>query len=512
MSDIGKATRRDTHRGGTPSSRPSVSVLLTPHSESSQVLLVRRSPRLAFLGGYWAFPGGVLEPEDKKAPILNLAADHSHLAPFLAAAAREVLEETGIWLAGEPPEAKRLRDYRSALLANELSLPEILRDADRILDARDFAPLIRLETPNFSPRRYDTWFVMAPLPSGCPFDIWPGELVEGFITGAGEALQRWRQGDLPIVPPVLFLLQELQGRNCRTLAPRTRSLAESYRSGRMHRIACSPGILVLPVATHTLAPATHTNTYIVGEKTLYLVDPAPQEPREREKIWGQLDELLAEGRALTGILLTHHHPDHIGALEETVRRYRVPVLAHELTLEQLGRSGEALRHGQQLELETAPDGSPDWKLTVYHVPGHTAGHLAFQENRYSGLLAGDMVSTISSIVIDPDEGHLATYLQSLQFLAPLARGFLYPGHGTPVRSARQSIRNALQHRQWRKERLLSALRLHPLSFQTLIERVYSDLDRRLWPLAERSLRSGLIQLQEEGCARETATGQWRLTD
>ncbi len=506
-SDRGSPSPRETQQNGVARSRRAVSVLLTPNPESSQV---RRSPRLSFFGEYWAFPGDVLEPQDGKTPITHFPGTWSDLAPFLVAAAREVFEETGVWLAGMPPGARELQDYRSALLADESSFADILHRTGRILDARTFVPLIRLETPNFSPRRYDTWFLMAPLPPESPFDIWPGELVEGFITTAGEALQRWHQGDLPIVPAVLLLLQGLQPRNCRTLAPRAQSLAKRYQGGKLHRIAFSPGILVLPVRTRTLPPATHTNAYIVGEKTLFLVDPGPQEPWEREKIWELLDELLAEGRSLDGILLTHHHPDHIGALEETLRRYRVPVLAHPLTLEWLARPGKALRHGQQLDLGAAPDGNPDWKLTVYHVPGHTAGHLAFQETRYNGLLAGDTVSTISSIIIDPDEGRLSTYLQSLKFLATLALGFLYPGHGTPVRSARQCILSALQHRQRRKEQLLSALLRHSLPLETLIEQVYTDVDRSLWPLAERSLRSGLMQLVEEGSAQETSPGRWRL--
>ena len=373
MSDQGSRPHGEKDRNRSGELRRAVSVLLTPEPESSQVLLVRRSPRLSFFGGYWAFPGGVLEPQDSQTQILNISAlrtesgHHRRIPPsFIAAAAREIFEETGVWLAGPPPPVKSRQHYRRALLANEISFADILQQTGRTLDARTLVPLLRLATPPFSPQRYDTWFLLAQMPLDDQVDIWPGELEECCIGTAEEILHGWRRQNLPIVPPVLLLLQELAQRSCRTFVPRVKRLAQSYRTGRLHRIAFSPGILVLPVRTRTLPPASHTNAYIVGEKTLYLVDPGPRETREQKKIWTLLDQLLQQGRDLEGILLTHHHADHVGALPEAVERYRVPVLAHPLTLDRLTQKlpVKALRHGQQLDLGLAPDGSSDWKLTI----------------------------------------------------------------------------------------------------------------------------------------------------
>ena len=63
-----------------------------------------------------------------------------------------------------------------------------------------------------------------------------------------------------------------------------------------------------------------------------------------------------------------------------------------------------MEHGDEIVLGRAPDGSPGWKLTVYHVPGHARGHLAFQESRYGAIAVGDLVSTLSTILVDPSDG------------------------------------------------------------------------------------------------------------
>ncbi|HXV63801.1 MAG TPA: MBL fold metallo-hydrolase [Vicinamibacteria bacterium] len=478
--------------------RRAVSLVVSPKSRPDELLMVERSPKLRYFGAFHAFPGGTLDSEDGLVSVAGL--EDEALAPFIVAGARELFEETGLLLSRgvTRPRVEALRQGRRELLEGKTSFASVLGGLGRYLDARDFAPLCRMTTPPFSPVRFDTQFLRATVEDGALVEIWDGELVRGEFVGAASALQMWRAGRMHVAPPMVILLDEwTKGRD--GLEQRVRSLTEAYTSGKLHRIYFSPGILLVPLRTPTRLPATHTNTLVIGEERLFVVDPSPRDPTEQERLWDFLDELVSEGRELEGILLTHYHPDHVGALAQMQHRYDVLAFAHRECMTRLPgtRFGRALDHGDSIAIGKAPDGKDDWKLCVYHVPGHAPGHLAFQETRYGSIAVGDLVSTLSSILIDPSDGHLATYLNSLSFLETVTTGALYPGHGPPVLDGRGVIRKAIDHRRHREEQLLGALTRDAQTPGELVAKIYTDVEPGMHALAERSLLSGLLKLEEE---------------
>lgn len=495
--------------------RIAVSILLTPHPDSSRVYLVERNSELSFFGGYLAFPGGTLEEDDGKVEVRNvpqleapLNADYSL---FVAAAARELFEETGLWMArgGPPLSRSRLDTLRRRLIEGEIRFPNLLQEHHLFIDASDFTPICRITTPPFTRVRYDTWFLQCRLPEGAHPEIWPGELESGSFQTAEDALAGWKKGQAVIVPPVLILLQKLAGRSVHTFLPQVRRLTDSYERGKLHRVHFTCGVLTAPLNTRTRPPATHTNVYVVGEDRLYLIDPGSSFPEEQEKLWELLDELRSEGRRLEGILLTHHHPDHAGAVSACRKRYRIPLFAHPETADRLSgvECSGYLNDGDQLELGTAPDGSTGWKLEVLHLPGHAPGHLAFRESRYGAVMAGDLVSTLSPVLIDPCEGTLIQYLDSLERLQEITHGTLYPGHGPPALNGRQAVSRAIQHRKMREQKILRALQPTPRTLERIFENAYDDvLDPALRQLATRSLQSGLQKLVAEGKAEQSTHG------
>ena len=485
--------------------RLAVSLALSRRSRPEELLLVERSKKLRYFGGVLAFPGGKLDADDESIPVRGLTdnanANANAMSRFIVAGARELFEETGIWLGrgGNTPDDAKLREDRRRLLAEDVAFSALLERNRQHLDAADLVPLCRITTPPFAPVRFDTWFLRGLVPDDTEVEIWDGELVGGDFVEPKKTLARWKRGELQIAPPMVVLLDEwAKGQDA--LGERIRAMTESYEAGKLHRIYFSPGILLVPLETPTRPPATHTNTCIVGEERLYLVDPSPVDEREQARLWDLLDELRAEGRTLEGILLTHYHPDHVGALAEMQRRYDVPAYAHADCIAELpdARFGKALEHGDTVELGRAPDGSADWKLEAYHVPGHARGHLAFQDSRYGATIVGDLVSTISSILVDPKDGHLATYLESLELLESVTEGTLYPGHGPPVPDGKKAIRKTLEHRAEREQQLVAALSKEPQSAGALVEAIYTDVPSQMLALAERSLLSGLIKLEEEG--------------
>lgn len=482
--------------------RKAVSILLTRDPDSTEVFLVERSPSLRFFGGYYAFPGGKLDDEGTAIEVRNAEAMDHESRRCLLAAAREIFEETGVLLSRghSAISEERLRVYREQLLGCETNFAAMLKHENHHIDAADFHPLGTIITPEFSPLRYETRFYWAKIPEGSNPQIVKGELIAGDFMLAEEALAKWRRGEILIAPPVVMMLRELAGRSVSKFAPIVHDIAESYLRGRIHRVYFTPGVQLVTLKTRTLPPATHTNTYLVGESDLYIIDPAPTDPTEQARLWNYLDEQISEGRELKAILLTHHHSDHVGALRECARRYGLPILAHEQTaanMPDIQFTGH-LQHGDELELGVAPDGQPNWKLKVYHTPGHAAGHLCFQETRYGAIIAGDLISTVSTIVISPPEGRLATYLESLRFLESVAAGALYPAHGPAVRDGQSVVRYYLRHRKEREQKLLRALRRGPQTPHELVKQVYNDVGKEIWPLAEHSLRAGLIKLIEEG--------------
>src|SRR6059036_1779627 len=107
-----------------------------------------------------------------------------------------------------------------------------------------------------------------------------------------------------------------------------RLAAAPGRSGSpIRRIELKWGVVLHPMKTRPLPPATHTNAYLVGESEMALIDPGSGEPEELEKLFAVIEALGAEGRRVRIILVTHAHPDHVGGLEAARARLRVPVAA-----------------------------------------------------------------------------------------------------------------------------------------------------------------------------------------
>ncbi len=437
----------------------------------------------------------------------DLAAGDKRLAVWRCAL-RELFEETGVLAATGSldldPQGRV--DLRGELLRAERQ--------DAGVDAWDtwaepigespFRDLGWMTTPPFAPVRYETLFLDLELPEGEEATIVTGELVGGRFWDAGEALQAWRRGEIRIVPPVLLILEALEEGGIEDLDRRVIEEMDRLRAGRLHPVRFSPGIFLAALRTPTLPPSTTTNTLLVGEKSLYIVDPGTHEAAEQDRLFEKLNELLGQGTTLTGILLTHSHNDHVGALCRTAQEFSLPILAHEISLSEISLEGletRALAHGDCLELGQAPDGSEGWQLEALHTPGHHPGHLCFQESRYHALIAGDMISTVSTILIDPPEGHLATYLQSLEALLKRPQGTIYPAHGPAMPDSHTVLRHFLAHRRKREEALLEALTRTPRSLDALLPLVYDDVDPSLFPIARRSLLAGMHKLVEEGRAQ-----------
>jgi glyoxylase-like metal-dependent hydrolase (beta-lactamase superfamily II) len=310
------------------------------------------------------------------------------------------------------------------------------------------------------------------------------------------------------------LLQTIRGRPVEELPRRALPLFHQLAEGGIPPIWFNPGVLMLPLFSDGLPPSTHTNAYLVGTDSLYLLDPGASDPAEQQRLFEVIDRHLKEsGQRLTAVVLTHHHRDHIGAATSCALRYNVPVLGHPLTARALAGKVDVsatLQGGSRLELGQAPDGSGPWHLEAIHTPGHAAGHLTFYEPCYQLLFVGDMISMLSSVLIPPD-GDLAVYLDSLRLLQRYPARLLLPAHGSPSSRPALVLEENLKHREEREQQLVAALSGEPLAVPELAQKVYRGLPAKLMQFAEMQVLAGLRKLQREGRARAVDENRWQLT-
>ena len=479
-------------------------VVLHRKAPALEVFWVQRSDQLQFLGGFHAFPGGRADRNDAATKVEGAEGE---AATLIAAAAREVFEETGVLLArgARRVPAHAREDARRKLLEGVPVFADFLGEHSLVLDARDFVPAGRWQSPPFQPGGFDTQFFLAELPDGEVATVREGELQQGEWIAPADALERWRQNRALLAAPALGTLRELSNRPFGSPREWAEELGRppEARGGRVPRIEVHPGFVLFPVRTPTLAPATHTNCLVIGSKEVLIVDPGTPYEDEQQALDDALDALLArDGKRVRGILVTHHHADHWGGVARLKERFRAPVYAHAWTTPKVG-ADTPLQGGEVIELE------PDWNIEVLFTPGHTPGHLALYERRSGTIVAGDLVSGLSTVVVDPPEGDMRLYVESIRRLRELPATLILPGHGPPIGGAHHRLDFYLKHRAWREEKILDALARGPATVEALVPVVYDDTPPERHGPAARSALAHLIKLRDEGRATVDPDGRWR---
>ena len=485
-------------------------VVLWRRTPGLEVYWVQRRDELAYLGGFHAFPGGRVAREDRAVVVAD--AEDAARAALLACAVREMFEETGVLLARGARRVPALRreEARKAMLADDLTLSAFLAAENLSIDPRDFVPAGRWVSPPFTPGGFDTYFFLCELPDGEAADFDPGELQAGEWLTAGTALGRWRDQKALLAAPALYALRELDARPDATPVAWGEALASSpeARGGAVPRIEVHPGFVLVPQKTPTLAPATHTNTILIGGPELLIVDPGSDDPFELANLDAGVERLLAEGRRVHGTLVTHHHGDHWKGVEHVRTRFGGPVYAHEWTAPRVG-ADHALKGGETIELAPTPGGQA-WRLEVLFTPGHTPGHLALYEPVSGTIVAGDLVSGLSTIMIDPPEGDMTDYIASLNALLARPATLLLPAHGPPIGGPKARLRDLLAHRKWREDRIVAALDGSTRTLEEIVPLAYDDTTADRHGLAGRSALAHLLKLEREGRVARGADDRWAM--
>jgi glyoxylase-like metal-dependent hydrolase (beta-lactamase superfamily II)/8-oxo-dGTP pyrophosphatase MutT (NUDIX family) len=532
--------------------RAAATVLLLRDSEAGiEVLMTRRSDRASFAPGAYVFPGGQIDAADEAAKrIATHRPTQSGVQLTQAIAAiREGFEELGVLLArhadGRPVSAQDIASMDRST-TSPVSFVEQCEQRGLVLASDQVFSLAHWITDRDLPKRFDVPFLVARMPEGQTPTADESEQFEPCWVRPADALARHAAGSFFMIFPTVRTLQRLAAYAsvdavlgaCAgetplwTSCPRAGLLAgqdarymESDSPYGELALVCPDGQLLhaldwqsehavplLKNVQRLTAPnpgamtGPGTNSYIVGEPaTGYLViDPGPNDAAHIGRLW----------RATQGdirmIVCTHSHADHspgAAPLQAMCEKAKPPILG--LSSAPTARSSarfaaeRELLDGERLVLSgVAADGTPlTHTLRAVHTPGHAANHLCLVLEEDGLLFSGDHILNGSTTVVDPPDGDMNAYLDSLDKLDAACEAggieFILPAHGYVIGSARAAIAQLKAHRLKREAKIASAMKKLPQGTpEDWLPLAYDDVPERMWPVAARSLAAHVARIRQ----------------
>lgn len=244
-----------------------------------------------------------------------------------------------------------------------------------------------------------------------------------------------------------------------------------------------------------------TNTYLLGDRTMMVVDPGPDDPAHLAAILAAI-----AGRPVSHILVTHTHRDHVDALQPIIDATGAPTVA-----EGPHRDARPLKPGEtnpflrSAAMSFRPDitvgdgevlDNGEVAVKAIATPGHTANHLAFGIGDV--CLSGDHVMGWSTTVIAPPDGQMSDYLKSLDRLLAEPHRMYLPGHGDRIVDPHKAVSAMRSHRLMREAAILARIRDGDRSTDDVVAALYAGIDPRLHGAAALSVLAHLERLEDEG--------------
>ncbi|CAN7233342.1 MBL fold metallo-hydrolase [Variovorax paradoxus] len=539
--------------------RAAATVLLLRDSEAGiEVLMTRRSGTASFAPGAYVFPGGQIDAADEAAA--HIAARRSTQSSLqltqAIAAIREGFEELGVLLAqhadGRPVSAQDIASMDRST-ASPVSFAEQCAARGLVLACDQVFSLAHWITDRDLPKRFDVPFLVARMPEGQVPTADESEQFEPCWVRPADALARHAAGSFFMIFPTVRTLQRLAAyasvdavlQACApqggaeqplwTSCPRAgllrgqdaRYMESDSPYGEL-ALVCPDGQLLhaldwqseraVPLIRNVqrlTAPnpgamtGPGTNSYIVGDAaTGYLViDPGPNDAAHIDRLWR-----ATEGN-IRMIVCTHSHADHSpgAAPLQALCKQKPPILG--LSSAPTARSSarfaaeRELRDGERLVLSgTTAEGEPvSHTLRAIHTPGHAANHLCLVLEEDGLLFSGDHILNGSTTVVDPPDGDMNAYLDSLDKLDAACEAggidFILPAHGHVIGSARSAIAQLKAHRLKREAKIAAAMQRLPQGTpDDWLPLAYDDVPERMWPVAARSLAAHVARIRQRASA------------
>ena len=521
--------------------RPAATLILLRSGPTGlETLLLQRTQSAVFLGGAYVFPGGSLDAADASARrVLGLSEAQANARlgvssgglAYYVAAVRECFEEAGVLLACDAQgnaisaaRAEKLMPYRTSPFL------EFLEREDLYIPAGALAYYGHWITQPGRSRRFDARFFVTLAPQGQAGAHDATETVHHVWTSPRQALERAERGEIELVHATVQTLTDFarfgEPRAAYEYAmnlehiPTNRACRAQGRDGmRVFRHGDAPyfevhwsdpeetgqtsydlipGVpkrldrhvarLIAPNPGMMTGPGT--NTYLVGERELAVVDPGPA-------IESHIEKILAAG-SIRWILCTHTHQDHSPAAAALKKATGAKVY---------GRPAPAGQDASFAPDQTLGDGDRfqlgSVSLRAIHTPGHASNHLCYLLEDTRMLFTGDHVMQGSTVIINPPDGDMRAYLASLERLLHEDVAIFAPGHGYLIGEPHRELRRLVQHRLKREAKVRDAIgRLGAPTVEEMLPLVYDDVPPRVHGAAARSLTAHLQKLLADGEVRE----------
>ncbi|MDM0045228.1 MBL fold metallo-hydrolase [Variovorax dokdonensis] len=540
------------HREPAPTRAAATLLLLRDGPEGIEVLMTRRSEKASFAPGAYVFPGGAIDEADLQGRAIAMrrrTQSRVQLTQSIAAV-RETFEELGVLLAhrvegGAPVTAAEVaamdRTGENAFFFFEQCAARGLR-----LSTDQVYTLAHWITDRDLPKRFDVPFLVARMPEGQVPVSDDAEQFEPVWVRPADALARNAKGRFFMIFPTVRTLKRLTVfadvdsvlRHCAhekplwTSCPRgglqegkdVRFMEHEAPFGEL-ALVCPDGQMLhkldwqytepvpllknvqrLTAPNASLMTGPGTNSYVIGDRhTGYIViDPGPADFEHVGRLW------RATNGDIRMIVCTHSHSDHSPGAQplQALCPHKPPILG--LPSAPTARPParftpeRALGDGERLVLEGFDAESGEaitHTLRVIHTPGHAANHLCLVLEEDGLLFSGDHILNGSTTVVDPPDGNMTEYLDSLDSLdEACAAGsieFILPAHGHVLADARGAIGRLKSHRLQRESKIARAMRKAPAgSMEDWLAIAYDDVPQQLWPVAARSLAAHVERIRD----------------
>ena len=529
-------------------------LLLRDTPQGIEVLMTRRAMTASFAPGAYVFPGGGIDALDAAAhgqSTRRASQSDLHLTQAIAAI-RESFEELGVLLA-KHADGSHVNTADIAALDRKAPFAAQCQARGLTLAGRDVFVLAHWITDRDLPRRFDVPFLVARMPEGQEPVADETEQFEPEWIRPADALSRHAASKFFIIFPTIRTLERLQHyatvdavlnacaseKPLWTSCPRAgflqgqvaRYMAHEAPYGELE-LTSPDGQIVHTLDWQTNAPVKllknvmrltapnpgvmtgpGTNSYLVGDAAsgYIAIDPGPADADHIQRLY------KAAGGDIRLIVCTHSHPDHspgarpLQALCNAAGKH--PLIAG-LPSAPTARADSAFTPDQVLlnneliapcfiGLEAILNpaiGKTEHTLKVLHTPGHAANHLCLVLVEDGLLFSGDHILNGSTTVINPPDGNMNTYLNSLDLLSHACDehgiDFILPAHGYAIGQAKTAITQLKAHRLKREAKIMTVMQAMPDgTLDDWVPLAYDDVDERIWPVAKRSLLAHVERIQ-----------------
>ena len=259
-------------------------------------------------------------------------------------------------------------------------------------------------------------------------------------------------------------------------------------------IAPNPGVMTGP----------GTNTYLLGDDEVAVLDPGPALPEHIDAI------LDTAGDRIRWIVCTHTHPDHSPAWQAVAEATGAEVIGasppDDMFQDETFKPTVEVQHDYVLS-------TPEFTLRAVHTPGHVGNHYCYFLEEEGMMFAGDHIMNGSTVVIIPPSGDMKAYIESLQLLLKYPLQFIAPGHGELMDQPKEAVDWLVSHRLGREQKVVEGLqKTGRVSLDELVKVVYDDVNTSLHKMAKLSLSAHLIKLQQEARVQlYESDDTWELT-